>query len=209
MTGHYKNCSGTGECWCEIKRLSMVLGVTVVILLFEIIGGWLSGSLALMADAGHVFSDSAAIVVTLMAATLIKIRARTEWARDIAFKINIGLLLLVSSWIGFEAIERFQNPGEILSPILVSFALLSGVGNYLQHRLHKGAAKEHKDHAHRALSVHIISDLMQSGAVVLGGIAIWISGLAVIDPLLSLGIAVWIIYRAFELVLDPSDNNTD
>lgn len=205
MTGHYKNCSGPDECWCEIKRLSRVLWVTVVILLFEIIGGWLSGSLALMADAGHLFSDSASIVITLMATVLIKIRPQTEWARDMAFKINIGLLLLVSFWIGFEAIERFQNPGEILSPILISFALLGGAGNYLQHRLLEGMAKEHKDHMHRALSLHVISDLMQSGAVVLGGIVIWISGLVIIDPLLSVGIAIWIIYRAFELVLDPND----
>ena len=203
MVGHHKDCPDPTDCWCEVKRLAWVLGVTFLILVFELAGGWLSGSLALLADAGHVFSDSAAIVVTLITAVLVRIGTNTKRVRDAAFRINIGLLFLVAGWIAFEAIERFQNFGEILSPVMVTFALVGSAGNYWQHYLLKGAAEEHKHHVHRALSLHVISDFVQSGAVVAGGIAIWASGWVIIDPILSIGIAVWIVLRAIQLALHP------
>ena len=203
MTGHYTDCPDPTDCWCEVKRLSGVLGVTMVILALEVIGGIISGSLALLADAVHVFGDGAAIVVTVIAAVLVRFNARTQEVRDAAFRINIGLLFLMVGWIAFEAIERFQNPGEVNAPIMIAVAFMGGVGNFIQHLMLQGAADEHKHHAHHALSLHVISDLWQSIGVVVGGILIWISGWFWIDPLVSMGIAVWIARCAIRLALDP------
>ncbi|MCH7597640.1 cation transporter [Patescibacteria group bacterium] len=203
MKGHYIDCPDPTDCWCEVRRLSRVGWVTLAILIFEIIGGTVSGSLALLADAGHVFGDSAAVVVTLLAAVLVKFGTQPHRVRDAAFRINIGFLFLIAGWIVFEAIERFQDPREIISHVMIFFAFVGGVGNYLQHYILEGAADEHKHKAHRSLSLHVISDLIQSVAVVAGGILIWISGWVLIDPLLSVGIACWIAYRAICLALDP------
>ena len=203
--GHYSNCFDPTDCWCEVRRLSKVLWITFGILLLEIIGGVISNSLALYADAGHVFGDSTAIIVTLIAAVLIKFGSHTQNVRNTAFWINIGLLFLIAGWVMFEAIERFQKPHEIMGPVLVGAAFLGGLGNWWQHAVLEGAADEHKHHAHHALSFHIISDLMQSIVVVIGGIVIWVSGWFVIDPILSVGIACWIIYRAVQLSLGQSE----
>ena len=204
MAGHYEDCLDPTDCWCEVKRLFRVLWVTLLILILEIGGGLYSGSLALLADAGHVFGDSTAIVVNIIAALLVKFNARTKRVRDAAFRINIGLLFLVAGWIMFEAIERLENPGEVLGPVMVVVAFMGGVGNFIQQRILAAAAAEHKHHAHRALSLHVLSDLMQSVAVVIGGIIIWIGGWNFIDPVLSIGIAAWIVYQAIRLSLNPN-----
>lgn len=203
--GHYASCPDPIDCWCEVKRLSKVLWITLAILAFEIIGGIISESLALLADAGHVFGDSTAVVVTLLAAVLVRFGAQAQRVRDAAFRINIGLLFLIVGWIAFEAIERFQDPREIISPVMVFVAFIGGVGNYWQHCVLEGAADEHKHHAHRALSLHVIGDLAQSVAVFAGGIVIWIFDWIILDPLLSIGIACWIAHRTFQLVLNPHE----
>ena len=203
MAGHYINCFDPADCWCEVRRLSRVLVVTLTILVLQVIGGIISGSLALIADAGHVFGDSAAIVVTLLAAVLFKLGAKTRQVHETAFRINIGLLFLVAGWIVFETIERFQEPKEIMSPVMVTIAFIGGMGNYIQHRILEGASAEHKHRAHRSLSVHVVSDLLQSGAVVAGGILIWASNWVIVDPLLSLLIAGWICFKATQLMFDP------
>ena len=130
MKGHYINCPDPTDCWCEVRRLSKVLWITLGILIFEIIGGIVSGSLALLADAGHVFGDSTAVVVTLFAAVLVRFGAQTQRVRDFAFWINIGLLFLIVIWIVFEAIKRFGNPNEIMSSVMIVVAFIGGVGNY-------------------------------------------------------------------------------
>ncbi|MDP3726572.1 MAG: cation diffusion facilitator family transporter [bacterium] len=207
MSGHYKNCPDPTDCWCEVKRLSWVFGVTGAILVFEIIGGMVSRSLALWADAVHVFGDSAAIMVTLIAAVLIKLNIRTHDAQETASRINIGLLFLMTGWIAFEAIERFQNPKDIANGAMIIFAFIGGVGNASQHLILKHAAAEHKHRAHQALTLHIISDFWQSVGVVVGGILIWWSGFLWIDPLISLGIAISIARCAIQLALDTNEKD--
>lgn len=183
-----------------------MLLVTVGILALEIVGSIISGSVALLADAGHVFIDGAAVLATLSAAFFVKI-ARAEKARRAAFWFNVMLLFFVAGFVAYESVERFlAPPEEIVSPLMVAIALLGGAGNYLQHRLLSSAAHEHKHH-HRALSKHVISDLFQSGAVVLGGVIIWTTGFVLIDSLLGAGIAVWIFWQAIWLTLHPDGSN--
>ncbi|MBI4120633.1 MAG: cation transporter [Parcubacteria group bacterium] len=207
MAGHYADCSGPARCWCEVRRLSLVLALTVAILVLEILGGWYSGSLSLLADAGHVFGDGTAIMVAIIAATLVRFRAKTERVIEAAFRINIGLLFLLAGCIAFEALLRLGNPEAIVSPVMVIVAFLGGVGNFFQHRILERAADEHKHKGHRALSLHVLSDLWQSAAVVLGGIALWAGGPVIIDPLLSLGIAAWIVYQGIQLALEAKEEH--
>ncbi len=207
MRGHYKNCLDPADCWCEVKRLSNVFIVTGAILVLEIVGAIISRSLGLWADAVHVFGDSAAITVTLIAVVIFKLGIRGNEVRDTASRINIGLLFLMAGWIAFEAIERFQNPKDITSEIMIVVAFIGGVGNVIQHVILERAATEHKHRAHRTLSLHVLWDLWQSIGVVVGGILILWSGFVWIDPLLSLGIAVGIVWCAIKLILDPDDKD--
>lgn len=200
MQGHYPDCTNPDTCWCEARRLSRVLGIALLILGMEVVGGIASGSLALLADAGHVFSDSIVIIVALVAAVAIQRGANVSRARGITFWVAIALLVAAAAWILYEAVRRLQEPRDIISPVMVGVATLGAVGNYLQHRILVGAASEHKHKAHRALLVHVWSDLLQSIAVVAGGLAIWLLNTPVIvDTVLSIAIVLWIVYQVVRL----------
>ncbi|MBI4118401.1 MAG: cation transporter [Parcubacteria group bacterium] len=194
MAGHYPDCPGPATCWCEVRRLSLVLGLTIAILILEIFGGWYSGSLALWADAGHVFTDSAGIVVTIGALVLMRLWKQNK-AREVASRINIGLLFLLAGTVAFETFERLTNPVPVVSPVvIVVIASIGGIGNFFQHKMLKASTENHE-----ALLQHIFSDLVLSMAVVVGGVTMWAFGWFLVDPLLSLVIALWIFYQALKL----------
>jgi cobalt-zinc-cadmium efflux system protein len=193
------------EDWSEVKRLLTVLAITTAILALEIAGGLYSGSLALLADAGHVFGDSVAILATLAAAVLVHYGLKKEEVRRAAFFINIALLVFVVYWITRDALERIREPQEIESISMIGVAIVGGFGNYWQHRILKESPEEHKHEAHRALNLHILSDLFQSVGVVVGGILIALTGWSIIDPVLSLLIALWITYQIFKLLRSLRD----
>lgn len=201
---HFTKCPRTGNCWCEAQRYSAVLALTLAILAGEVLGAQLSGSLALMADAVHVLMDGGAIFVSIAIAVFLRTRhAHEATIRARGAKIQASLLAIAAVWIALEAVERLQNPVEIKSITMIVVALLGTAGNYLQHRMLEGG--EHRGNRnvnHRALDCHILSDLAQSIAVVVGGIVIALWGACWVDTLLSLGVAVVMICWAVAIFRD-------
>lgn len=210
MPGHFKGCTTPDDCWCEAKRLVRVFSVTLAIFALEIIAGFLIGSLSLIADAFHVLSDNAAILVALAAAVIIKLglAGNAPSIRTGALYVSIALLLITMTWVAVEAVSRLIDshptpPGLIVMGV----ALLGLMGNILQHRIHEEAPAEHRHRLHRSLSIHIQSDLQLSGGVIVGGALIALTGLPQIDPLITLGVVAWVFRETWKLVWGQSHHH--
>ncbi len=160
-----------------------------MILIAQVVGGVVSQSLALLADAGHVFTDICALLVSIIVVYRIKCGANETRTRKIGGYINALLLGGIAVWVGVEALERFQQPREVVSWIMISIAVFGTIGNYVQHKILESADEGHA--THESLRLHILSDLVQSFGVVFGGILILVTGWALIDPIISMAIALW------------------
>lgn len=204
--GHFDGCTAPDDCWCETKRYSLVFILAAIIFAAEIVGGIVSGSLALLSDAGHVFTDAIAILVSIITVHYVKTkRWREKSVRAVGGIINALLLLGIAVWIGIEGIERIDHPREIASNIMITVALFGTLGNWAQYYVLGTLEEEHV--THKAMRLHIFSDLLQSVAVVLGGIAIYLTDKHLIDPVLSVGIALWMAWRAWDLIIHIKNND--
>jgi cobalt-zinc-cadmium efflux system protein len=179
----------------------------VSILLLQLIGGYYSNSLALYSDAGHVFGDNIAIFVAMSVAIIPRFGFSMSKVDSVGTRINITLLFLIAIWILTEAWDRYQNPEPVASWTMIIIAAIGGFGNYIQHRIHGGAAHEHKNETHRTLHLHIIADLIQSIGVVIGGIVILFTDYTKADPIVSAAIAFWILYRAIGFIIPNSGDS--
>lgn len=196
--GHFDSCGTPYDCWCEVKRFGVIFGIAIMILIGEVVGGIISLSLALLADAGHVFTDTGAILVAIIVSYRVKCGANEARTRKVGGYINALLLGGITIWIAVEARERFQHPQEVVSWVMVSIAVLGTIGNYAQHRIIESADEDHV--THESMRLHILSDLMQSFGVVFGGILIWVTGWVLIDPIISMAIALWMGKWTLELL---------
>ncbi len=187
--GHFSSCSKTHDCLCEVKRYLLIFGIAILILAVEIAGGIISQSLALLADAGHVFTDMSATTISIIVAYYVRCGTNEERTRKIGGYINALLLGCITIWIAIEAIDRFQNPREIGSITMITVAVLGTIGNYIQHKIMESANEEHV--THESMKLHIQSDLLQSMGVVFGGLLIWATDWIIIDPIISIAIALW------------------
>jgi len=188
LKGHFKGCL-INPCYCDSKRYKLILAISVPILILEILGGIISGSLALFADAAHVFHDLLAVTVAIIVEWGVKTRGKPEkeW-RAVGGYINAALLATISFWIIIEAIDRFLFEYKVVSGIMIWTATLGAIGNYFQHRILASSISEHV--THKGVSLHVLSDFWQSIAVVLTGIVIAFTGLFVFDIVISVVIAL-------------------
>jgi cobalt-zinc-cadmium efflux system protein len=201
MGGHHPGAS--------IRRLALSLSITLGIMVAEAVGGWLSGSLALLSDAAHMLTDAGALGLALVAAYLAARPAddkRTygyRRAEVLAAQLNVGALLLLAVWIVWEAIERLSGTA---API--DLGLMAGVASI-------GLAANlailwflHEEHTlnARAAFLHVVSDTISSVAILLGAAAMALRpDLRWLDPVLSIAIAALILWGAFRLVLEITD----
>ena len=202
---HSKNCSRAGPCGCEVRRYAAVLAVALAIAALELAGGYLSGSLALMADTFHVIMDGGAIVVAMILAYLEQSDTTSETAKiqKRGAYIQAALLAIVALGVAFEALDRLQNPTPIESAGMLAVAVLGGIGNYIQHwMIRKTEAADDQNIRRHNLARHILSDLIQSIAVIAGGTLILFTGWLWIDPALSLGVALFIAYQVVQILRD-------
>jgi len=197
--GHFDGCTGC-SCICEERRYWLVLGISLGIAALELVGGYISGSLALASDGGHVLVDALAAAVAITVARSVRMKKGSEAAlRRRGGYMSSVLLAAVAATITWGAIPRLFSPPQITGYVMVAVATLGGLGNYVQHRILREAHENHV--THQGIHWHVLSDLWQSVAVVAGAVAILLTGCQLIDPVLSLIIAgiilhwAWVMYK--------------
>jgi cobalt-zinc-cadmium efflux system protein len=191
------------------RRLALVLVITFSLMIVEAIGGWLSGSLALLADAGHMLSDVGALGFALFAAWF---AARPSPARNtfgyqrieiLAAQINAILLSLVLLFILREAILRLRQPTEIDVGPMALLGALGLAGNLVSVRLlHRHAAANLNV---RGAYLEVMSDLLASVGVLVAAACTHFFAWRLADPLISLGIALFIVPRIYLLLREVTD----
>jgi cobalt-zinc-cadmium efflux system protein len=199
-----------GGSSASLRRLGISLGLTATVMVAEAVGGFLSGSLALISDAGHMLTDAGALGLALVAAYLATRPAddkRTygyRRAEVLAAQINVGALLVLAVWIGWEAIERLGEGGA--RPIdLRLMAIIAALGLGANLAILWFLHQEHGLNA-RSAFLHVLSDTVSSIAILAGAGAIAARpSLWWIDPALSLLIAALILWGALRLILEITD----
>ncbi|MCM8782401.1 MAG: cation diffusion facilitator family transporter, partial [Candidatus Omnitrophica bacterium] len=170
----------------------------------QVIGGILSGSLSLISDALHNFSDTAALAISFFAVRLAK-RRRTEAqtfgykrAEILAALFNACVLVVVSVYLFKEAFVRFAHPHPINSFLMLSIAAVGLIANIISVFLLKLHA--HEDLNVRAAYVHLFSDSLSSIAVIIGACAISISKAYWIDPILTILIGIYVLKEGYRII---------
>jgi cobalt-zinc-cadmium efflux system protein len=186
------------------RRLGTALGVSAAILAVEVAGGWISHSLALLADAGHVMTDVAALSLSYIAARFAERGASPRHtfglyrAEILAAFINAQVLLLACAAILFEAWRRFHAPSTIHPLPMLAFGVVAFGGNLASARvLH---SHRHENLNLRGAYLEVAADALAAGAVIAAAAAIALTGRAWIDPALSAAIAVFILPRTVSLL---------
>lgn len=190
----------------DIKGRNLLISIflNILITVAQVIGGLVSGSLALLSDALHNFSDVISLVVSYVAAKLTKKKAslhRTfgyKRAEILAAFINASTLVIVAVLLIFEAIERFREPQHIESNLVIWLSLIAILANGFSVLLLK------KDSDHnlnmRSAYLHLLTDMMASVAVLIGGLLMKFFELYWVDSLLTLLIALYLIWVGYDLL---------
>jgi cobalt-zinc-cadmium efflux system protein len=187
------------------QRILPVLLLTTVFMGIEALAGWFTHSLALWADAGHMLTDVAALSLSAFAmwmATRVSTPEKTygyHRAEILAAVVNAVILVMLTGWIVYEALERLSQPPHVQGlPVLVVGTiglLVNGVSLWLL----TGTAGTSSLNI-RSAYLEVLGDAISSIGVILGGGIIWITGLLVIDPLISMGISGFIVWRTWGLL---------
>ncbi len=191
------------------NRLIVVLVITSVVLIAEVVGGLIAGSLALLADAGHMLTDSTGLILALIAASLAT-RAATarrtfglQRAEVLAALGNALLLVGVAVWVLIQAVDRLRNPAEIDGGLMLVVAVIGVLANLAGLLVLRPA--QAKSLNMRGAYLEVLGDLIGSLAVVTAAVLILITGWTPIDPIASLLIVVVIIPRAWSLLREVVD----
>lgn len=186
------------------KNLFITMALNFLITIAEVIGGFSSGSLSLISDALHNFSDGIAIIVTYIAMRLSK-RPKTfkytfglKRAEIIAAIINASTLIIISFFLIKEAIVRFYNPSPITGSLMLIVASLGLIANIIGTLLLKKGSAGNLNI--RAAYFHLLSDAVSSFAVIIGALFIIFYKIYWIDTLLTILISLYILKETYEIV---------
>ncbi len=190
------------------SRLGIAIGIVSVVLVVEVVGGLISGSLALFADAGHMLSDLTGLIVALVA-TVIAVRPATDAqtfghrrSEVFAAFINAAILLVVVAFIVIEAVDRLTKQGstDVQAPIMLVIAIVGAIANTASLLVLRGGAKDSINM--RGAYLEVLGDLFGSLAVIVAAIVILLTGFERADSIASLVIAGLILPRALSLLRD-------
>jgi cobalt-zinc-cadmium efflux system protein len=186
------------------RNLLISIFLNIIITTAQVIGGVLSGSLALLSDALHNFSDVISLVVSYVANKLAKKKASLQKtfgykrAEILAAFINASTLIIVAVLLIIEAIKRFQNPQEIESGLVIWLSIIAILGNGFSVLLLKKDAETNMNL--KSAYVHLITDMMASVAVLVGGLLMKFYSVFWVDSVLTFLIALYLIWMGYDLL---------
>lgn len=199
--------AGHGHGISEIKHerpLWWALGLTSVFLIAEVVGGLLTNSLALLSDAAHMMTDVFALAISLAAVRLARRPADAKrtygYARMEALgaMINGGLLFIVAGYILWEAVARFREPHEVSSTGMLVIAVLGLIVNLISMRLLKAGSETSLNV--KGAYLEVWADMLGSIGVIVGAVAIKLTGWTLIDAIVAVLIGLWVLPRTWTLL---------
>src|ERR687898_793877 len=203
--GHYEHDHGEGNR----RALAIVLALTAAFTVVEIVGGLLTGSLALLADAGHMLSDNLSLGIALFAAWLAQRPATPNKsfgyrrAEILAALANGVTLVAVAVWIFVEAYSRFRDPPEVLGTPMLAVAtlglLVNAIGAFILYR--SGGESLNVEGAMR----HVFADALGSVGAITAAAVIILTGWRYADPLMSVAIGLLILGSSWKLLKDSTN----
>lgn len=186
------------------KNLFISIVLNVCITLAQVVGGVISGSLALLSDALHNFTDVLSLIISYSANRLARSKASThrtfgyKRAEIIAAFINAATLIIIAVFLMIEAVKRFLQPEPIGSELVIWLSLLGIVANGLSVLILRNDAGKNLNM--RSAYLHLLTDMMASVAVLIGGLLMKFFGIFWIDSLLTFLISVYLIYVGYDLL---------
>jgi len=190
------------------KRLIISLTITLVVMAVEIAGGILTGSIALLSDAGHMFTHSFAIGISLAAVIIAKKPAchhRTFGmyrAEVLAAFINGIMLLFVVGVIVYEAVQRILDPEDIDAVQMLAIALIGLAVNVASILILRRGYRKNLNI--RSVFYHLLGDAASSVGIVIGAVIIFYTGWNILDPIISIGISILILVWAISILRESS-----
>jgi cobalt-zinc-cadmium efflux system protein len=207
--GHHGHAPGDVHAGSAASERAMGFAALLTggFMLIEAAGGLVSGSLALLADAGHMLTDVAALALAWFA---LRLRRRPgSWRRTYGFDrasvlaafVNGLALFGLAAWILWEAVQRLRDPGEVLGGVMLAVAAAGLVVNLVALRILSGGGQSLNE---RAAVLHVTGDLLGSVAAIAAAVAILATGWTPADPLLSVLVAGLILRAAWRIVAESA-----
>ncbi|MEK6704512.1 MAG: cation diffusion facilitator family transporter [Bdellovibrionota bacterium] len=186
------------------KAIGKAIVITVVFMIVELVGGWISNSLALISDGAHMLTDVGAMLLSLFALWVAK-RPRTlimsfgYHRAEILGALGSGLgIWLISGVLVYEAIERLRSPQPVQGVIVFVVASIGLIANLLSMKiLHK--AKQHNINV-RGAYLHLFADALGSVGAIVAGLVLWLTDWRPIDPIITICFSVLMLISSWELV---------
>jgi len=201
---HLHNHSHNNHGDLQGRNLLISIFLNIIITVAQVVGGVLSGSLALLSDALHNFSDVISLVVSYVANKLAKKKASLQKtfgykrAEILAAFINASTLIIVAILLIIEAIERFQNPQEIESSLVIWLSGIAILGNGFSVLLLKKDSESNMNM--KSAYLHLLTDMMASVAVLIGGLLMRFYNMFWVDSVLTFLIAIYLIWMGYALL---------
>ncbi len=190
----------------ELKGRNLLISIllNIAITVAQVIGGLVSGSLSLLSDALHNFSDVLSLIISYVANRLTKRKASTQRtfgykrAEILAAFINAATLMIVAILLIIEAIERFQNPLDIESNLVIWLSLIAIFGNGFSVLLLRRDSKANMNM--KSAYLHLLTDMMASVAVLIGGLLMKYFEMFWVDSALTFAIALYLVWMGYDLL---------
>lgn len=199
----------TGGPATPMPRLWAVLVLTGAFMVLEAVGGWVSGSLALLADAGHMLTDVGALALGLLSAWIAqrpadqtKTYGYLRW-EILAALVNGAALFGIAAWVVVEAIQRLQHPSPIRVGLFLTIAAAGLAVNALSLALLHGS-REGSLNA-RGVYLHVLGDALGSIGALAAAAIVWLTGWTLADPLVSIALSLLILAGAWRLLRESTD----
>lgn len=188
----------------DSRRIGWAFVIIALFMVVEVVGGVVSGSLALIADAGHMVSDAAALGFSWMAIRIGRKAATSTLSfgykrfEILAAFVNGLALFVIAGWIVFEAIHRFAVPVDVMGTPMLIVAALGFFANIAAFLVLNGGNKENLNM--RSAWLHVLGDLLASAVAIVAAVVILLTGWMPIDPLLSIFVALIVLKSAWQIV---------